>query len=215
VWGPDPAQGVFEGQLFLHPDLRFSVRFPDGWRTANTASAVGAFRDREAEVVVGVAGSHTSPAAEGVKVSKALRREDLVPDDEERVVVHGNPGYFLHVTHRGLDVSILWVAIRRLTYMAVGLGPTSDRPAIMASLYSMRDITDEEREAIEVIRMHPAEARAGETLVELGDRTENAWTPAYTAMVNGIREDAILESGAVVKIARRERYVSAPSFGLR
>ncbi|HXZ84518.1 MAG TPA: M48 family metalloprotease, partial [Myxococcota bacterium] len=40
--GDDPAQGVFEGSRFLHPDLDFRLEFPAGWQTRNTPNAVGA-----------------------------------------------------------------------------------------------------------------------------------------------------------------------------
>jgi predicted Zn-dependent protease len=33
VYGENPRQGFFQGPLFLHPDLKFQFRFPDGWKT--------------------------------------------------------------------------------------------------------------------------------------------------------------------------------------
>jgi predicted Zn-dependent protease len=215
VWGVNPAQGVFEGELFLHPDLGFAVRFPRGWRRMNGASAVGAIREHKAEVVVSVSGSNRSPAAEGHELSRRLRADGVVPDEEGSVVVHGNPGYYLHLVDGDLDAALLWVEIGTTTYRIVGVGDWSDRPAITASLMSMRPITEEERESIHVVRIHPAETRAGETLATLGARAGNDWTPAYTALVNGLPEGAPLGGGALVKIARRERYVAASSVGLR
>jgi predicted Zn-dependent protease len=210
VWGTDPAQGVFRGPLFLHPDLGFAVRFPDGWRTVNGASAVGATRERDAVVAVSATGADVDPQAAGKELSRRLRREDIVPDEERPVVVNGNPGYYLHVSSRKADISILWVAIGSVTYDAVGLGDRTDRPAITSSLYSMRGITEDERRSIEVVRLHPARALRGERLAELGDRTGNFWSTEYTAMVNALPAGAVLDDGAAVKIARRELYV-APS----
>ncbi len=41
VFGADPRQGYFDDDgLFHHPELAFRVKFPQGWRTANYASAV-------------------------------------------------------------------------------------------------------------------------------------------------------------------------------
>jgi len=40
TFGPNPREGFFRGQLFLHPDLRFQIRFPDGWKTSNQKRAV-------------------------------------------------------------------------------------------------------------------------------------------------------------------------------
>src|ERR1043166_5263177 len=33
VFGANPRQGYFEGTRFLHPDLRFRLDFPSGWKT--------------------------------------------------------------------------------------------------------------------------------------------------------------------------------------
>ena len=41
--GANPAEGVFDGQRFLHPALDFTLLFPEGWKTSNRRSAVGAY----------------------------------------------------------------------------------------------------------------------------------------------------------------------------
>jgi hypothetical protein len=50
------------------------------------------------------------------------------------------------------------------------------------------------------------EARDGENLAQLGERTGNRWTPEYTALINGLTVDETMEAGTLVKIARREQY---------
>jgi predicted Zn-dependent protease len=40
VYGHDPRQGFFRGSTFLHPELRFRVDLPSGWRYRNLAQAV-------------------------------------------------------------------------------------------------------------------------------------------------------------------------------
>ena len=52
VYGEDPRQGFFEGSTFYHPELRFSLRFPDGWKTVNQRTVVAAISPREDAVVV-------------------------------------------------------------------------------------------------------------------------------------------------------------------
>lgn len=42
VVGEDPAQGVFQGRVFLQPELGLALDFPAGWKTRNTNEAVGA-----------------------------------------------------------------------------------------------------------------------------------------------------------------------------
>ncbi len=40
VYGDNPDQGVVRGRDFLHPELRFALRFPEGWDVVNTESQV-------------------------------------------------------------------------------------------------------------------------------------------------------------------------------
>ena len=37
TFGEDPRQGYFEGSRFYHPQMRFQLTFPEGWKTQNTA----------------------------------------------------------------------------------------------------------------------------------------------------------------------------------
>ncbi len=40
VYGENPRHGFFRAQRFLHPDLKFELTFPTGWKTANQPDAV-------------------------------------------------------------------------------------------------------------------------------------------------------------------------------
>ena len=42
VVGDNPEEGVVRGNLFLHPSLRFSLEFPEGWEVMNTPTQVAA-----------------------------------------------------------------------------------------------------------------------------------------------------------------------------
>lgn len=42
VVGDSPEEGVVRGNLFLHPSLRFSLEFPEGWEVMNTPTQVAA-----------------------------------------------------------------------------------------------------------------------------------------------------------------------------
>jgi predicted Zn-dependent protease len=40
VYGDNPEDGVVRGNLFLHPPLRFSLEFPEGWEITNSDEQV-------------------------------------------------------------------------------------------------------------------------------------------------------------------------------
>lgn len=47
VYGENPRHGFFRGSTFLHPELRFRLEFPQGFRTANMTSAVQAISQQQ------------------------------------------------------------------------------------------------------------------------------------------------------------------------
>jgi predicted Zn-dependent protease len=79
TFGEDPRQGFFEGNAFYHPQLRFQLSFPEGWKYQNGADAVVAVSpEQDAIMQLGLAGkTPPSQAAqqflsqEGVQAGKA------------------------------------------------------------------------------------------------------------------------------------------------
>jgi predicted Zn-dependent protease len=64
IYGDNPREGYFRGSLFLHPDLAFQLRFPEGWNTVNQRSAVAAVSPGEdAVIVLEVVPESSDPAA--------------------------------------------------------------------------------------------------------------------------------------------------------
>ena len=121
VYGEDPRQGFFRGTLFLHPELKFQIQFPQGWKTQNTPQAVAAASPKgDAMVQLGGAGKGVSPeqASQQFFAQKGIQRGQPAP-----VTVHGLPAiasYFLaqsnqtqiaglaaFVSHEGATYAIL------------------------------------------------------------------------------------------------------------
>ncbi len=51
VYGDNPRQGFFRGGEFLHPDLRFRLAMPNGWKTQNMPQAVVAISPQQDAIV--------------------------------------------------------------------------------------------------------------------------------------------------------------------
>ena len=83
VFGEDPREGYFRGSSFYHPQMGFTVRFPEGWRTSNQKQAVGAISPREDAVIVLTLARGDSPeeaarrffGQQGVRQGNAWRGE--------------------------------------------------------------------------------------------------------------------------------------------
>ena len=67
---------------------------------------------------------------------------------------------------------------------------------------SFHAIRADEREQARPMRLRVVAARSGESLAELGRRNGNRWKLNETAVANALAEDARLEAGQLVKIAK-------------
>jgi predicted Zn-dependent protease len=62
VFGENPREGYFKDSQFYHPDLRFRMTFPAGWRTFNTRQVVAAQPTQEDAQILLTAGPGATPA---------------------------------------------------------------------------------------------------------------------------------------------------------
>ncbi len=102
VYGDDPRQGFFRDGVFLHPEMRFRISFPQGWRTQNLPQAVNALAPQQDAVL-------QLTLAQGANSEDAARRflsqQGLQPGQAGRQNVNGNPAvvsYFQAQTQQGV-----------------------------------------------------------------------------------------------------------------
>ncbi len=209
----NPAQGVFQGHQFYQPDLGFTITFPAGWTTLNTPSYVGAFAEEERAVALVAIAGDEDPSTYGARFVERLRKEHRAEPLESRAVESDEwTGYYVtfeESASRGGERSYLhylWTRMHGVTYQLVGAGADRYREALRDVALSMRPLAEEDWDSIAALRVRIVEARGGESLAQLGERTGNHWTPAYTALINDLAADETLEAGTLVKIARREHY---------
>lgn len=65
IFGMNPREGFFKGTTFYHPDLKFQIAFPSGWKTFNGKQAVAAQSPQQDAVIelTLVEGSNADQAA--------------------------------------------------------------------------------------------------------------------------------------------------------
>jgi predicted Zn-dependent protease len=215
VVGPNPAEGFFEDTLFVHPDLDFSIRFPEGWDEINTPASVGAISpDGSGRVVLEFAGKGDDPKASAEAFTAGRARELEATIDEVRAfALNGLPAYELRGEASGLHGRLLFVAHRGTVYRisSAARGPSAQRSLARAQIAarSFRPLSAEERARVTALRLRLAETRAGETAAELARRTGSAWDANEIALANALPASEPLEGGRLVKIARVEPYLAA------
>ena len=215
VVGESAAQGVFDGTRFLHPVLDFTLRFPDRWETANTPRAVGATSpDRKGQVFLEHGGPGTDTEAAARTWAEEVAPFGMRVETVESVRLAGLTAHRVSggALFGGLSIRLVvtFIPWHEQIYRLVGVTSQPKRhvPVFVAVARSFRPMTGSLLERVEEERLRLAPARAGETLVDLTQRTGNVWSAQLTAVVNGLRADEALEAGRLVKIGRLESYGS-------
>jgi predicted Zn-dependent protease len=219
VVGDDPKEGVFENGRFLHPDLDFVLRVPDGWSFVNTPAAAGAVSpDGRARVVLELAGEGHDPA---VFVDEFLAGQALEVGAEietrRALAINGCPAVELRGSAPGPEGTVhgklSWVAhggrVYRLSNLSIGISGAHGLARGDGFARSFRPLTPADRASILVRRLRLATARAGETLADFSQRTGNDWDAQRTAIANGLFASTRLEQGQLLKIAALEPYAPA------
>ena len=203
----DPAAGLFEGSVFRQPDLDFRVVFPQGWKTANTPSAVGAAAaDQSALIQLALAGRGSDPRA---AAQQALAKQEVPVVQHGPIAIGALRGYQVRVSQASQQTKVgglfTWIAhggqIYRIECVAAEARFASFAPLCARTTQSFRPLDAADREAIRVHVLRVATARSGESLAALGARTGNVWSPERTAVANGLDAASGLRPDGRVKIA--------------
>ena len=206
-WGENPDTGVFRKNQFLQPSIGFTITFPEGWKHQNTPQyVISAEPKHEALLLLGIAGLASDPEAAGMNLIDRMR---IKAGAEPLSTRKGSLGEFPSFVVTYLDRSgrvpaylhFAWVEMGGKTYQLIGLAPDKHRETLKNAALTLRPLTEAERHAVTGKRLRIVAARQSERLENLSARTGNAWTPAYTALVNGLNVDAELHDGQLVKIA--------------
>ena len=210
--GQPASEGVIEGDRFLHADLGFSLRFPHGWEIQNLPSAVvGIAPDRGAVRMLELQGEGGDPRAAALGFSE---HEHIRLTDGQSLRLGEFDAYRAQgsiPTPTGpSDAEITWIAyggmVYRLSAFATRSGSRRYAGVFRSFARGFQKLSPADRAQIDALRRRWVEARAGETLAELGERTHNEWSVNETAVANGLAPDEPLRPGLPVKVALREPY---------
>ena len=209
--GVDPSEGVFQNQRFLHSDLGIVIDFPSGWKTANGKTMVGA-QNPEGTSVIKLQGQGRGTEVKRAADAFATQAKVTLQQEEQLRIMGKTAWRALTQTQDGTVAQFTWFEHQGQIYRIEGIAKGSAWQNVSSTLdrsaRSVRALTSSERGRIREQRLDLATARAGETIVQLGNRTGNAWTPQQTAVANGVPLDVRFSSGFVVKIAKESAYRS-------
>ena len=216
VLDENPAEGIFRGSRFIHPDLDFTISFPEGWTMVNTASAVGATSPKhDARIALEMVAEGNDPKLVAQKFlgERAVKIHAQV-EESQSIFVGELPAYQVRgrvpTTQGEVAGLITWIAYRghvyRISVSARSIVASSYFGRAQSTTRSFRQLTGDERETVFVSRLRIAHAQKGETIDALSRRSGNAWDIERTAVANGLFGPTVFSEGTPLKIALTEPY---------
>ena len=188
VYGDNPRAGFFEGGLFLHPDLRFRLQFPQGWQTQNLAQSVSALSpDKDAVMQLTLAqGSETQAA------NQFFGQQGLSASQVGRTTINGMPavtGYFQAQTQDGTIAGVAaFIAYDGRTYQILAYTPAQRLQRydqlFRSSIGSFDRLTDARALNVQPERISIVRPTQAMTLSEFNRRYPSTIELAELALIN-------------------------------
>jgi len=191
VYGDDPRQGYFRGTTFLHPDLRFQLAFPDGWKTQNSAEAVvGVSPNQDAMMQLSLAGQ----AAPDQAARQFLSQQGVKAGQSSTQSINGLPAassYFVAQTEQGqIEGLVAFLSYRGTTYGILaytGAGKLdSYNETFRRAVGSFRELNDPAALNVQPARIDLVTLDQPMTVTEFNQKYPSTIKVEEVALINGV-----------------------------
>jgi predicted Zn-dependent protease len=214
VYGENPREGFTDGGRFAHPDLRFQLDVPQGWKVENTKSAV-IMAEPQGNAVLQLSlvppEEGQSPEAIGRKIGSQQGIEMVAGSATS---INGNTAflgrYRLQTDSGYLGVQAAFIRYGGNVYQIAGLAPESAFSGFErifdSNLRSFRELTDSRLLNVQPDRIQIYRTRGNQSLRGVaGSTAQGRITLEELTRLNRIDPDQTLEPGTVIKLVRAGR----------
>ena len=214
VYGENPREGFVENGKFYHPDLRFQLDIPNGWKTQNTQSVV-IFSEPSGGAVIQLSMASSqlgqTPETVGQNIGR-MEGTQLLAGQTDRI--NGNQAflgqYSVQSDSGTIGVLAAFISYGGHIYQLAGLAPNATFSRYASSinpvLRSFRELTDQRLLGRQPDRIRMYRARRGETLRGLVNSTGQGLVKVEDlVLINRIDPDKPLEAGTLVKLVQPGR----------
>ncbi|HEU5050489.1 MAG TPA: M48 family metalloprotease [Gemmatimonadales bacterium] len=203
MYGPNPREGFFRNGLFLHPDLRFQLQFPEGWQTQNTKQAVAAMSPQQDAILQMTLGQGSPDQA----AQQFFGQQGIQSSNVSRNSINGNSavsGYFQAQTNQGTVRGIgVWVAYGNSTYQFLGYSPAERFSAydnvFRRAIGSFDRLTDPAALNVQAAKVELVRVPSTMTVAEFHRRYPSSIPVEQVAVINGVDAGGTLRAGQTAK----------------
>ena len=211
VYGEDPRQGYFQGSKFLHPDLKFQVTFPAGWKTQNTPQAVaGMSPNQDAIVQLAAAGKMSPEEAAG----KFFSQKGIQQGQAAQLTVNGQravAAYFAAQTDQGQIAGLVaFVTHGGTTYALLGYTGAQTLqqydPAFKSFIGSFGPLTDAGALSVQPAKIQIVRVDSNMSVEQFNQRYPSNLKIEELALINGFDD----KNGQMQAGQQYKRVVGGP-----
>jgi len=214
VYGDNPREGFVENGRFYHPDLRFQLDFPQGWKMQNTKSAV-MFMEPGGNAMVQLTlvppGQGQTPEAVG---NSMAQQQGVQYIEGGSLRINGNPAfmgrYRLQTDSGIIDAVAAFVSYGKNIYQLSGLSGASAYASFAryfdSSIRSFRELSDTRLLAVQPDRVRIYRAQRGQTLSGIAkSQSPSRIAVEEISRLNRLNAEQPLNGGVPVKMIRSGR----------
>jgi len=210
LYGDDPAQGVIEGNQFIHPQLRLSFAAPQGFYMVNGTSAVSIQgQGGQAQLSLAQYNGNLDSYVRNVFAALGGNQQRLAPQSIQRTTVNGIPAAYgtarVNSGNGQVDVAVFaYEFAPDRAYHFQAITPAGRMGTFTPMFNSMRRVTASEAANVVPRRLEVVTVRSGDTIQSLSRRM--AYTNGQEArfrVLNSLDSNAQLRAGQKVKLVVR------------
>jgi len=209
IYGENPREGFVDGRRFVHPDLRFQMDVPEGWKVQNSRSAV-VLAEPQGNAVVKLTlvpkEEGQTPETIGQKIGS---RQGVELVEGSSLSIHGNQAYLgryrMQADQTSIGVLAAFVLYGGQVYQIAGLTPESaySRASGLFNsvLRSFRELADPGILKVQPDRIRIYRCKGGESLRSIaGSTAKSRITLEDLSRLNRLDPDRTLAAGTIVKL---------------
>ncbi|RDC59650.1 Beta-barrel assembly-enhancing protease [Alteripontixanthobacter maritimus] len=212
IYGDDPAQGVIEGNTFLHPDLRLAFNSPNGFYMVNGTRAVSINgQSGQAQLTTAQYNGNLENYVRSGFSALSSQQQQVNPGNVQRTTVNGLPAAYstarVNTQNGQVDVTIFAYEFSNSQAFHFQTITKAGGTSVFNPMFnSMRRITQTEAANIIPRRIDVVTVRAGDTVNSLANRMAypNGRVERFRVL-NGLSSNEALRAGQKVKIVVKSR----------
>ena len=197
VFGEDPRQGFFKGDMFYHPELKFQWKVPSGWAHQNTSQAVAAASPNQDAMLQLQSAGKLSPEEAAQKIFSQQGVQAGQPVSVRGAKVART---FVAQTQQGTIEGVMaFVPFQGNTYMLLGYtkqgGLSTYGNTFIESMGSFGELTDPSALRVQPAKLKIVRIDQPMTVSELNARYPSSVSLDKLALINGVDPGGKIPAG--------------------